>query len=163
MNIMELGAIGELVGGVAVIASLVYVGLQVRYSALQTQSVSHHAVTDSFNEINMSVSQSPELTAIFCKGNADRSSLDTEDQARFDLLCLSFLRVFETLWYQDQTGAYRAWRWDDSIAAMFSAPGLQGWWRTNPFTFPPDFRRHVESLVPDVNETVVARYVGSSS
>ena len=33
MNIMELGAIGELVGGVAVIASLVYVGLQVRQSA----------------------------------------------------------------------------------------------------------------------------------
>ena len=30
MNIMELGAIGELVGGVAVIASLVFVGLQVR-------------------------------------------------------------------------------------------------------------------------------------
>jgi hypothetical protein len=29
MNIMELGAIGELVGGVAVIASLIYVGLQV--------------------------------------------------------------------------------------------------------------------------------------
>ena len=32
MNITELGAIGELVGGVAVIASLVYVGLQVRQS-----------------------------------------------------------------------------------------------------------------------------------
>ena len=30
MDIMELGAIGELVGGVAVIASLLYVGLQVR-------------------------------------------------------------------------------------------------------------------------------------
>ena len=30
MNIMELGAIGELAGGVAVIASLIYVGLQGR-------------------------------------------------------------------------------------------------------------------------------------
>ena len=32
MNIMELGAIGELVGGIAVIASLVYVGLQIRHN-----------------------------------------------------------------------------------------------------------------------------------
>ena len=32
MDIMELGAIGELVGGVAVIATLVFVGLQVRQS-----------------------------------------------------------------------------------------------------------------------------------
>ena len=30
MDIMELGAIGELVGGVAVVASLVFVGFQVR-------------------------------------------------------------------------------------------------------------------------------------
>ena len=32
MDIMELGAIGEMVGGVAVIASLIYIGLQVRQS-----------------------------------------------------------------------------------------------------------------------------------
>jgi hypothetical protein len=42
MDIMELAAIGELVGGVAVIASLVYVGLQVRHSAQVTQA---HAVS----------------------------------------------------------------------------------------------------------------------
>ena len=34
MEIMELGAIGELVGGVAVIASLLYVGLQVRQNTV---------------------------------------------------------------------------------------------------------------------------------
>ncbi|NIU03573.1 MAG: hypothetical protein GWO40_04635, partial [Gammaproteobacteria bacterium] len=32
MNIMELGAVGELVGGLAVIVSLTYVGLQLRQS-----------------------------------------------------------------------------------------------------------------------------------
>ena len=32
MDIMELGAIGELVGGVAVVASLIFVGVQVRQS-----------------------------------------------------------------------------------------------------------------------------------
>ena len=37
MDIMELGAIGELVGGVAVIGSLIYVGLQVRHSAEQAR------------------------------------------------------------------------------------------------------------------------------
>ena len=37
MDIMELGAIGELVGGVAVIASLLYVGRQLRQSAAATR------------------------------------------------------------------------------------------------------------------------------
>ena len=34
MNIMELGAIGELVGGVAVVGSLIYLALQVRQSTV---------------------------------------------------------------------------------------------------------------------------------
>ncbi len=37
MDIMELGAIGELVGGVAVIASLVFVGMQIRHGNEQVQ------------------------------------------------------------------------------------------------------------------------------
>ena len=48
MNIMELGAMGELVGGVAVIASLLYVGLQVRQSVRSTQS--QITITGTFDE-----------------------------------------------------------------------------------------------------------------
>ena len=45
MDIMELGAIGELVGGVAVIGSLIYVGMQVRQN---TQATRAQAVTTLF-------------------------------------------------------------------------------------------------------------------
>ena len=38
MDIMELGAIGELVGGVAVIATLVYLAIQVRQSNANTRA-----------------------------------------------------------------------------------------------------------------------------
>ncbi len=41
MNIMELGAIGELVGGVAVIATLGYLAAQVRHSARASRSASY--------------------------------------------------------------------------------------------------------------------------
>ena len=48
MDIMELGAIGELVGGVPVIGSLLYVGLQVRENTLsqlgKTASISQRSV-----------------------------------------------------------------------------------------------------------------------
>ena len=49
MNIMELGAIGELVGGVAVIASLLYVGLQVRQSNLDGRAEAHRAFMTQWN------------------------------------------------------------------------------------------------------------------
>ena len=51
MNIMELGAIGELVGGAAVIATLVYLGLQVRHSAATGRVTASSSMSDSFNQV----------------------------------------------------------------------------------------------------------------
>ncbi len=58
MDIMEIGAIGELVGGIAVIASLIYVGLQVRQGTDQVRqsnaierSRANREVTRAANEI----------------------------------------------------------------------------------------------------------------
>ena len=47
MTIMELGAIGELVGGVAVIASLIFVGLQVRQNTHAISSGRHQEMLHS--------------------------------------------------------------------------------------------------------------------
>ena len=51
MGIVELGASGELVGGVAVVASLLYVGLQVRQGTAATRAASHNEITDSFRDL----------------------------------------------------------------------------------------------------------------
>ncbi len=49
MDIMELGAIGELVGGVAVVASLLYVGLQVRQSNAINRAESVRSFVRDYN------------------------------------------------------------------------------------------------------------------
>ena len=55
MDIMELGAIGELVGGLAVIASLVYVGVQVRQNTFAVRASAAQAFADSINGMNLVV------------------------------------------------------------------------------------------------------------
>ena len=58
MDIMELGAIGELVGGVAVIGSLIYVGLQVRQSNEVAKSESIRGIAAESNQIMLKVRES---------------------------------------------------------------------------------------------------------
>ncbi len=41
MDIMELGSIKELVGGAAVVASLIFLGLQVRQNTRSVQNAAH--------------------------------------------------------------------------------------------------------------------------
>jgi len=45
MNILELGVIGELVGGIAVVASLLFVGLQIRGNTRTSAAATPGSVT----------------------------------------------------------------------------------------------------------------------
>ena len=59
MDIMELGAIGELVGGVAVIASLVYVGLQVRQNTKAVLAATFQEVSRTSATFSVQMAEGP--------------------------------------------------------------------------------------------------------
>ncbi len=64
MDIMELGAIGELVGGVAVIGSLIFVGLQIRMNAKAVQLSSTVDVIHSWVGANDQLAQNAGLATL---------------------------------------------------------------------------------------------------
>lgn len=67
MDIIEFEAIGELVGGVAVIGSLIFVGIRIRASAISVQTNSTLAVIQSWCETNDKIGQDPELAMLIQK------------------------------------------------------------------------------------------------
>jgi len=73
MDIIELGAIGELVGAVAVVGSLLFVGLQVRQAAAASIANTEFAVTGEFNGLHRTVLGNPELAALLMKVEADEA------------------------------------------------------------------------------------------
>ena len=151
MDIMELGAIGELVGGVAVVASLVYVGLQVRQSTQTTRAASHHATIDSLREWSLSIVEDNDVADLWLKGNADSTLLDERDQLKYTMLMFALLRIFETNFYQNQvgTGERKLLHSEElNMQWLFSNPGVQRWWRDQPFALDSDFAEYIESLLP---------------
>ncbi|NIV76389.1 MAG: hypothetical protein GWN37_16595, partial [Gammaproteobacteria bacterium] len=67
MDIMQLGAIGELVGGVAVIASLLYVGTQVRESRKAAESANNQAQADAHTAYLTAIASDGILSGAFQK------------------------------------------------------------------------------------------------
>ena len=123
----ELGAIGELVGGVAVVASLIYVGVQVRHSARTTQAASRQAIADSHNQINLAVCQNVQLARVIREGNENRSGLGGDEQVQYDTLWLAVLHVFETLFLPESRQRSGATALD--IGAAKPRGGLRITWR----------------------------------
>lgn len=84
MNWDAIGAVGELVGAVAVVVTLVYLALQIRHNTNQSRASSHHAISDSLNQLNMMFGQSGEMSELWLSGLQDRSSLTDVQRWQFD-------------------------------------------------------------------------------
>jgi hypothetical protein len=52
MTLADLSDLSQALGAIAVFASLIFIGVQIRQNTKAQEASSHHAVTDSFNAIN---------------------------------------------------------------------------------------------------------------
>ena len=77
-----LGNFGEFVGAIGVVATLAYLAVQIRQNTRETQSASHHAITDSINQGNIAIAQDAELAQIWMAGCTDRGSLTDVERER---------------------------------------------------------------------------------
>ncbi len=157
MNWEAIGAIGEILGAIAVIATLAYLAIQVRQNAQAIQSASHHAITDSLNQGNIAMAQDAELAQIWVTGLMDRSSLADVERERFDSLLRAFFHVFDSLFYaaSNGTGARNLLQAEEKgFSYLMNVRGVYSWWNDNPYAFSPEFRSYMEGFraTPKENE-----------
>jgi len=92
----------------AILGSLVFVGVQIRQNTRALKATSHHAVTDSFNAINTLLMGDQNAARIFRLGLAGMENLDEDERVSFSYMALGYQRIFETLHYQYSTGTLEA-------------------------------------------------------
>ena len=83
MDIMALGAIGELVGGVAVIATLVYLAVQVRHATESNIASTQAGIQSEYNRFHEMVIGSPDLLATL-ERVANGEPLDAHQRRLFE-------------------------------------------------------------------------------
>ena len=128
-------AIGELVGSIAVVISLVYVARQIRHSNKQSEIDSLRHTWDGLNQICDRMSQSKETAAIINRGRRSIGSLDDDERLIFEHIHLRLLNTLESWYLQvmqtSKPGPYR----DGQIANLesivegyFGHPGTRDLW-----------------------------------
>ncbi len=147
MDIMELGAIGELVGGVAVIATLVYLAIQVRHGTRAARSAAYQAAVTSVAEFTRLVGSDPATAALFHNGLQDPSRLADDQRIQWAFLFTSAVRNFENLHYQHEIGSLdeAIWGpWAARIRGIFRTPGARAWWTEQRPAYSSAFQAFVE-------------------
>ncbi len=102
MTLENLGNIGELVGAVGVIASLLYLASQIRQSTSLSRVQARESVVDSWHGWHHPLAENAELASIWTRGLSAFDSLSPEEQTRFVAQLAPFVAHFEkTLKYHE--------------------------------------------------------------
>ena len=150
MALAEVYQISQTVSSVAVVASFLFVGFQIRQNIKATRAASHHAVSEALNRLNLLWAQESEVTRIWLLGMNDRQALTPVERWRFDSMVRAYLHVCETMYTQADLGAGDPGivaAEEDGIRMVFSSESVKDWWATNPYGFSTDFRKYVDTLI----------------
>jgi len=98
MNRDAIGAVGEVVGALAVVVSVIYLAAQVKGSAKESAAGRSAGILDEYNRMPEVMIASPELTHLFTKLRKNETLTDEEDT-----LLESVSNRFLTHWYSIQT------------------------------------------------------------
>ena len=148
LDLESLGNIGDFIGGLAVIASLIYLGLQIR----QNTNLVRNSISTAFLEANIEhnrlLVQDPEVARIYWAGVEDRENLSLEDRRRFDPLINIVFRTYQHA-YSMGPEAFGGGKQNMSVGMtyMLSQPGIKSFWRDYEKTYAPDFRQFVVELM----------------
>ncbi len=146
MDIMELGAIGELVGGVAVIATLIYLAVQLGQTKDMMRMESARSTTKDFSAF-MYALMDPGHMELFRRGFDHFESMEPNDQARLHVFLTAIFFAAQSAFSQSERGERTlASEFDEFNAALIRSPGFSLWWKTTKVVFKSEFVEYLDSL-----------------
>ncbi len=155
MTLQDLGNIGEFVGAIGVIASLVYLAAQIRQNTRSVRvSMFREAVRD-FALASDVLAGDAELARIWRTGIRDFDALEPDERLRFAAYALGLFRRTENVFFQTQHGALDPAFGESvisSVRLMGSWPGVVAWWARARVLFSPSFREYVDRELTPGNQ-----------
>ena len=143
MKLSEWAHAAEIIGGAAIIASLIFVGLEVRENTRVTVLTSDRALDQQNLALNLSITNSADFAEVLVRAELDRDNLTAAERARFDNYCLSRFGAYENLVTNFAEGfvsddEYDVWA--ENFKYRFDKPGYREFWIEHRTTYFPDFR-----------------------
>ena len=148
MNWDAIGAVGEILGAMAVFLSLVYLASQIRAQNREYSIASVHEITEAFRQ-SLEVLTVPEMAQIYVKGVSSIDGLSDWERMSFIAVVQRFLRVYEEAYYQHSEQRLDDGNWiamDAQYGDAISSTGFQQVWQLRKAYYRQEFRDYVDSL-----------------
>ena len=129
MDIQTLGNLGEFIGSIAVLITLVYLAIQTRQTVINARQRCYSDILTRRQEL-MVLLMERDVIEIWGKG-CNREQMDSIDAQRFTSMGVCWLSHVQDTYIQYKAGLVEEKIWEAERALLnvaFSQPGFLDWW-----------------------------------
>lgn len=152
LKLSEMASIAEVVGAIAVVISLVYVGVQVRDTNRAVRSAAINDANISLQAWYLMMSSDPEGIETFLSGILGTEPLSRNEEFRYMMQTQSAFYAYQNIFLLGQEGTLD----NDAMASLVggvqagrNTPGLRRFWSQRRGYFHKDFVDYIEKLMDD--------------
>jgi hypothetical protein len=141
-----LGNIGEFVGSVAVLVTLIYLAIQVRQNSNTIAGATEMDMAREMAAWHARVTSDPELMQLYEKGASDQSMTELE-MMRYRWLIAELLWLNEGYYKQHLRGLISNEAWEDivtSTVGLLRGEVLKTWWESRASALSDDFVSYID-------------------
>jgi len=152
MTIQEMGAVGELIGGIAVVVTLIYLALQIRQNTHTQRRANYGDIASNLAATLQTAAPSPEMGELIIRGHADIDSLEPAERYRFDIFLYCWLAPFERAFLDARDGEYPEELlipMRTAIAGFLRTEGGRVWWEQRKVWFSSFGQTTIEEILSD--------------
>lgn len=150
LRLSEIASIAEIVGAIAIIISLIYVGIEVKDSTRAVRSATANESSAAMSAWYISVGSSEQASQVFFKGMTHPESLTREEMTQYIFLSHGLFLQRQAAYYLAQEGTLDFKLQEtlvNAVAGVREMPGFLMYWGQRRELFEPGFRAFVDDLI----------------
>jgi hypothetical protein len=147
MTLEQIFWASQSVAAVGVMASLIFVGLEVRNNAKAVRSATTQAVHENFAGMYLSLQGNPSALATCAKAVVDLDALTPAEKTQFVATFMAIMSFTQNAFDHWRVGHLRTdlWAgWESLMMNIVLTPGGAALWRERGYLFSKDFQHEVE-------------------
>jgi hypothetical protein len=150
MDWNALGAIGEIVGALAVFLTLGYLAVQIRQNTKAVRASALDSSINAVNDVRVAILGSSEVTAFYRKGLVNPEELGDDERERFRLLMHTIIWSVWNIYAQTEYGGLSSGTWAAQLPFLDRVMNTRGgiwFWGKYQMEFEEAFRNEVDMVM----------------
>jgi hypothetical protein len=163
MTLSELGSLGEIVGSLAVLVTLIILVVQVRGARTEMSAQMTREIKRDNNQAYHQLTQNPELVQLHIRGQADYESLTDSERVTWMIWLFTWINQAEDAWVARQRGIPNM-EWVDiyvlGVTLVIRSDGGQVVWPRLRGFFDEEFSEVIDQRVREGDENFLQALLG---